>query len=70
MPPLGECGRPRFRIENPQQLADAIRALGRVAAADRPRVRRFIMRRARAMGLSNRIPDTWAPDGTLKGGGS
>jgi ribosomal protein S30 len=57
--------------QQPGDLTKAIRAIGRVrqnTPEARAKVHRYIMRRA--MGLSNRIPDTCAPDGMLKGGGS
>lgn len=58
----------RFQIRNGGELDDAIRAVGRAQGgeAGRAAVRRFIMRRARALGLSKRIPDNWAADGSLK----
>lgn len=68
MPPLQPGGRPRFNIKNASDLDNAIKAVGRVAPAGRPRVRKFIMARARALGLSARIPDTWDSSGNLKAG--
>lgn len=59
----------RFPIRNREDLLNAIRAVGRVrpnTEAARAQVRRFIIRRARALGLTNLIPDTWNADGTLK----
>lgn len=56
----------RFPIRNRGDLENAIRAVGR-AKGDHNLVRRFIIRRARALGLSNLIPATWAPDGSMKG---
>lgn len=59
----------RFPIRNRADLENAIRAVGRVQPdtdAARNMVRRHIMRRAEALGLSNLIPDTWAADGSLK----
>lgn len=59
----------RFPIRNREDLANAIRAVGRVrpnTEQARARVRRFIIRRARELGLTSMIPDTWASDGTLK----
>lgn len=55
----------RFPIRNRSDLENAIRATGR-AKGDRNAVRRFIMKRARALNLSSLIPDTWASDGSLK----
>lgn len=63
-------GRPgRFNIRNASELDDAIQAVGRVPADGRPAVRKFITQRAKALGLSARIPDSWNADGTLKDGG-
>lgn len=60
----------RFPIRNREDLANAIRAVGRAkgGAAGRAAVRRFIIKRARALGLSAMIPDTWNSDGSLKSG--
>lgn len=54
----------RFPIRNRQDLANAIRAVGRAKAEDRPAVRRFIMRRAKALGAQ--VPSSWAADGSLR----
>ncbi len=64
----------RFPIRNRSDLDNAIRAVGRAGGpsgteADRNQVRRWIIRRARALGLAAMIPDTWSADGTLKTGG-
>lgn len=45
-------------------LEAAIRAVGR-GSADHDAIRRHIMTRARAIGLSSMIPDNWASDGSL-----
>lgn len=63
----------RFPIRNRSDLENAIRAVGRAGgpdgtAADRNAVRRWIIRRARALGLTDMIPDTWNSDGTLRTG--
>lgn len=57
----------RFPIRNQMDLENAIRAVGRAKGGEdgRAQVRRFIMRRARALGLSKLIPDTWSADGSL-----
>ena len=60
---------PRFPIPNVAYLKKAIRAVGR-AKGDHAVVRRYIMRRARALGATNLIPDNWNSDGTTSGGGS
>lgn len=59
----------RFPIRNREDLSNAIRAVGRVrpnTEQARAKVRRFIIRRARELGLTSMIPDTWNTDGTLK----
>jgi hypothetical protein len=49
-------------------LQNAIEAVGRGEAAgdDGAAIRRHIMKRAADLKLSDKIPDTWNPDGTLK----
>ena len=54
----------RFPIRNKADLANAIRAVGRAKPSDRDAVRRFIIRRAKALGAS--YPDSWNAEGTLK----
>lgn len=66
MPAPGQDRPGRFNIRNRGELSDAISAVGRVPESGRSQVRRFIMKRARALGAGNMIPDTWAADGTLK----
>lgn len=58
----------RFPIRNREDLAKAIRAVGRAKGGESGRgaVRRFIIKRARALGLANMIPANWAADGSLK----
>lgn len=59
----------RFPIANRADLENAIRAVGRVQPDTdeaRSMVRRFIIRRARELGLSDVIPDTWNADGSLR----
>jgi hypothetical protein len=64
-----------IRPDHPEDLTNAIRAVGRATQTGTPRatdeaqrnaVRRHVMKRARALGRSDEIPDTWNPDGTLK----
>jgi hypothetical protein len=62
-----------FYIRNQADLDNAIGAVGRATpnadeseTARRNSVRRHIMSRARTLKLTNMIPDTWNPDGTLK----
>jgi hypothetical protein len=61
----------RFPIKNRGDLENAIRAVGRAGGPngtedDRRKVRSFIIKRAKALGLANLIPDTWSADGSLK----
>jgi hypothetical protein len=62
-------GDPSFQIRNAGDLGNAIQAVGRVRPNTdeaRARVRRYIMQRAKALGLSSQIPDSWNADGSLK----
>jgi hypothetical protein len=71
MPPLQPGGRPRFQIRNRDDLSNAIKAVGRVKTeAGRVKVRVYVIGRAKAIGLTSMIPDTWNSDGTLKTPGS
>ena len=59
----------RFPVRNRADLQNAIRAVGRVQPPTeeaRSKVRRFIIKRARALGAMDAIPDTWQADGSLK----
>jgi hypothetical protein len=71
LPPAKPGGRPRFQIQNGPDLDNAILAIGRVrpnTPAARAKVRVYIMSRAKALGLTSKIPDTWQADGSLKTG--
>jgi len=59
----------RFPIRNRADLAKAIKAVGRAKGGEegRRKVRRFIIRRAKALNLSNMIPDSWQANGSVKG---
>lgn len=61
----------RFPIRNRDDLLKAIKAVGRAKGgeAGRKAVRRFIIKRAKALSLSALIPDTWRPDGSVSGDG-
>lgn len=62
------AGAPSFNIQNAGDLDNAIRAVGRVRPntdAARAKVRRYIIGRAKALGLSSKIPPTWNSDGDL-----
>lgn len=54
-----------YPIEDAEDLDNAIHAVGR-GGADHDAIRRHIIKRAQALGLSERIPDNWAGDGSLK----
>ena len=54
-----------YPIADREDLRNAIRAVGR-GSADHDAIRKFIMRRAKHMGLSDLIPDNWNADGSLK----
>lgn len=58
----------RFPIRNLMDLHNAIRAVGRAKGgpAGQASVRRFIIRRAKALGAQNQIPQSWAADGSLR----
>lgn len=69
MPAPGQDRPGRFQIRNRDDLSNAILAVGRVRPATdeaRAKVRRFIMRRAKALNATSLIPDNWAADGSLK----
>lgn len=67
LPAPGQDRPGRFPIRNRDDLAKAIRAVGRAGGGedDRRMVRRFIMKRARQMGLEAMIPPAWNADGSL-----
>lgn len=69
MPAPGQDRPGRFPIANREDLQNAVRAVGRVNGGEpeRAKVRRFILKRARDLGLMRLVPETWAADGTLKG---
>ena len=52
----------RFPIRNREDLAKAIKAVGRAKGgeAGRRAVRAFIRKRAKALGLESMIPDSWS----------
>lgn len=56
----------RYPVRNRNDLKKAIRAVGRSTKSSHSVVRKHIIRRARALGLSSMIPDTWNSNGTLK----
>lgn len=69
MPAPGQDRPGRFPIRNGDDLGKAINAVGRVqppTEAARAKVRRYIISRAKALGLTSKIPAAWAGDGSLK----
>jgi hypothetical protein len=68
LPAPGQDRSGRYNIRNRAELEDAIKAVGRAKGGEKGRqiVRRFIIKRARELGLSSMIPDTWNADGSLK----
>lgn len=62
LPPLHPGGEPRFPIRNASELERAVRMVG-LAKGNKGAIRRFIMRRARALGLSHMIPKHWLHGG-------
>jgi hypothetical protein len=61
--PSKSDGAPRYPIPNVEYLKKAIKAVGR-GKGDHSVIRRYIMRRARALGATNLIPDNWNSDGS------
>lgn len=54
-----------YPIGDVEDLKNAIRAVGR-GGADHDDIRAFVIKRAKALGQSDLIPDNWGSDGTLK----
>lgn len=48
-----------YPIENIQDLKNAIRAFGRAPEGKRAQVKRHIIKRAKALGATNLLPDDW-----------
>lgn len=79
MPPSSsnKSNDPRFPISSRSGPSNSLSAaIARVGSAkpntpeERAKVRRYIIKVARQHGWSDDIPDSWAGDGTLKGGGA
>jgi hypothetical protein len=56
-----------FPVANEEDLRDAIKAIGRARPAERWAIRKFLIGRARALGLSHLIPSNWTASGALEG---
>lgn len=54
-----------YPIADAEDLDNAIHAVGR-GNADHDSIRRHIIKRAKALGLSERIPDNWNADGSIE----
>lgn len=50
----------RFPITNGDDLKRAIQAVGRAKPGDQAKIKAFIKRRAKELGLSNMIPSSWS----------
>ena len=58
-------GEPDYPVHDEEDLGKAIHAVGR-GGADHDKIRAYVIRRAKALGKSDQIPDNWAADGSLK----
>ena len=58
-----------YPIADEEDLDNAIHAVGR-GGSDHDAIRRHIIKRAKALGASERIPDNWNADGSADGGAS
>jgi HK97 family phage prohead protease len=54
-----------YPIADAEDLKKAIRAVGR-GGADHDAIRKYVIKRAKALGESDLIPDNWGSDGSLK----
>jgi HK97 family phage prohead protease len=59
-------GDPSYPVADEDDLDKAIKAVGR-GGADHDAIRKHIIKRAKALGLSAKIPDSWNADGSVKG---
>lgn len=58
-------GDPSYPVKDRTDLQKAIKAVGR-GGADHDAIRRHVMKRAKALGLTSMIPDSWGVDGSMK----
>lgn len=56
-----------YPVANAADLGRAIKAVGR-GGASHDAIRKYIIGRAKALGLSDQIPDSWASDGSVSAG--
>ena len=61
----GPDGQPSYPIGDTADLDRAIHAVGR-GSGDHDTIRAYIIRRAKALGAADHIPDNWAADGSIK----
>jgi len=59
-------GDPAYTIKTKSDLRKAVKAVGR-GGADHDAVRKFVIKRAKALGLEGMVPENWNADGSLKG---
>lgn len=59
MPPLKPGGKPRYPINNVQDLKDAIQAFGRGKDSDKDDIKAHIKSEAKRLGRADLIPDNW-----------
>lgn len=59
------AGDPSYPIGDKDDLANAIRAVGR-GGSDHDKIRAYIIRRAKELDASGEIPDDWNSDGSMK----
>lgn len=59
------AGEPSYPIGDLADLDNAIQAVGR-GGADHDAIRAYIIRRAKALGATDKIPDGWNADGSMK----
>src|SRR5208282_354399 len=58
-----------YPVADAEDLRHAIRAVGRGRHDSHDSIRRHIIARAKALGMSGAIPDDWNADGTLENAG-
>lgn len=58
-------GDPSYPIGDVADLENAIAAVGR-GSGDHDKIRAYIIRRAKELGASDKIPDNWGSDGSMK----
>lgn len=56
-----------YPIGDADDLANAVRAVGR-GGADHDAIRKYVVGRAKSLGLTSKIPDNWNSDGSLRSG--